>query len=122
MTNEFTVFQNYKDELELILRQNPYEQELYSVIMHILRSCIAQSDLSLRNVSADRKAIRIHTVNFMSDRRFPDLLCWIKNMMCLSAERRRNRQSVLYSVLCSRQIKLTTESSGMTIRTGRKQR
>ena len=44
-------YDDYKSEIELIMRQNPLECELYSLIATILRNTMKGKDFSLRDVS-----------------------------------------------------------------------
>lgn len=67
-------FENYKEELELINNLNPYEEEMYPVLWHVIRGCISDENLTLRNVSADRQSVKLNTYNFMSESRFPDFV------------------------------------------------
>lgn len=98
--NDFMQFERYKEELALIVRQNPYEQELYSVLMYVLRSCMMQSGISYRDVSADRKAKRIHTGNLMSDNRFPDFVILDKKYSVLKeADGNNPYQSGIYGAV-----------------------
>lgn len=98
--NNFMIFERYKEELELILRQNPYEQELHSVLAYIIRACMIQDDISLRDVSADRIAIRISTRNLMSERRFPDFVILDKAYSTHEKANRKNPyQSGIYGAV-----------------------
>lgn len=98
--NDFMVFKRYKEELELILRQNPYEQELHSVFAYIIRACMIQDGISLRDVSADRIAIRISTRNLMSERRFPDFVILDKAYSTHEKANRKNPyQSGIYGAV-----------------------
>ncbi|MCM1149773.1 MAG: hypothetical protein NC319_06780 [Butyricicoccus sp.] len=44
-------FETYKREIDRIIRQNPLECELYSIIASVLRSCNSSSDISIRDVT-----------------------------------------------------------------------
>lgn len=74
MTNDFMEFENYKNELELIDNLNPYEEEMYLVLGYVIRACISEEKLILRNVSADRQSVKLNTYNFMGESRFPDFV------------------------------------------------
>lgn len=104
--NDFMVFKRYKEELELILRQNPYEQELHSVFAYIIRACMIQDGISLRDVSADRIAIRISTRNLMSERRFPDFVILDKAYSTHEKANRKNPyQSGIYGAVEIKEIR-----------------
>ena len=98
--NDFMAFERYKEELKLILRQNPYEQELHSVFAYIIRTCMVQDDISLRDVSADRIAKRIFTRNLMSEQRFPDFVILDKTYSShKEADRKNPYQSGIYGAV-----------------------
>ena len=104
--NDFMVFERYKEELELILRQNPYEQELYSVFAYIIRACMTQDDISLRDISADRRAKRIFTCNFMSERRFSDFVILDKAYSAhKEADRKNPYKSGIYGAVEIKEIR-----------------
>lgn len=44
-------FEDYKNEIELIIKQNPFECELYSIIAAIMRGHISSKNCSLRDVT-----------------------------------------------------------------------
>lgn len=44
-------FDTFKREIDLIIRQNPLECELYSIIAFVLRSCDSSSGISIRDVT-----------------------------------------------------------------------
>ncbi|MCM1267291.1 MAG: hypothetical protein NC302_05235 [Bacteroidales bacterium] len=67
-------FDRYKRELELIDRQNPYECELYSVIAAVIRCCMWEKNISLRDVSRVQTCKAFYTSNFYSDSGFPDFV------------------------------------------------
>lgn len=67
-------FSRYKRELELIDRQNPYECELYSVIATVIRCCMWDKSVSLRDVSRTRTYYKFHTSNLSSSKGFPDFV------------------------------------------------
>ncbi len=67
-------FGSYKKELDWICAKNPYECELYSIIAMVIRCCISDDSISLRDVSRIQKYEGLHTENFMSERGFPDFV------------------------------------------------
>lgn len=67
-------FDNYKRELDLIDEKNPYECELYSVIANVIRCCMHDESISLRDVSRIQNYEKFHTDNFMSKGGFPDFI------------------------------------------------
>ena len=67
-------FTKYKHELEMINQQNPYECELYSVIACMLRCCMNDEGVSLRDVSKIQKCKRLNTENFRSKWGNPDFV------------------------------------------------
>lgn len=67
-------FDKFKHELELINRQNPYECELYSVIACIIRCCMNEEGVSLRDVSRIQTYHKQHTDHLKSAGGFPDFV------------------------------------------------
>lgn len=62
-------FNAYKRELDLIVKQNPIECELYSIIAAILREMFSSKYVSIRDVSALAKQSRSDTIR-AEDRKY----------------------------------------------------
>ena len=82
---EFTYF---KDELELILTQNPTEAELYSILASLIRHQKNATSFALRDVSSRR--ISPMSKRFMSKSGFPDFIVM---------ERAKHNQARIYGAI-----------------------
>lgn len=65
-------FGKFKDELELVMIQNPVESELYSLVAAVLRGLANSYRISLRDVSSRRTSYI--SARFKSDAGFPDFV------------------------------------------------
>lgn len=72
-------FKKYKDELNLIVKQNPLECELYSIIAGILRELYKEREISVRDVSNTQKRGKVHSDFFIGDDGPPDLVLVSRN-------------------------------------------
>ncbi len=80
----FSEYSLYKEELDLIMRQNPIECELYSVIATLLRGRAKFRSLSIRDVSSRRLSKFTNSFIYSSASGFPDFIFLSKDFSLMN--------------------------------------
>jgi len=105
LSNDFEI---YKNEIKLILAQNPVECELYSIISCIIRARKNSANISLRDVSTRRRSEL--SKMFYGKSGFPDFVILTQNFDMHAPKKDEilgaiEAKSVLNSLMCTEQLK-----------------